>query len=104
MMDRAHLLVVVSHDMDSLTRLCSRGIWLENGRVRMDGPMDQVIDAYEQSVPTRAARPGGRVTTKGTPPPEPRQEGAAVAPPASDSARLRACTQEREQARSQGAA
>lgn len=39
-------MVVVSHDLDSLPDLCSRGVWLEHGRVRMDGPLDDVVAAY----------------------------------------------------------
>ncbi len=40
-------LLVVSHDLHSLRRLCSRAVWLEHGRVRMDGPIDDVLTAYE---------------------------------------------------------
>lgn len=43
-------MVIVSHDLDLARTLCSRGVWMEAGRVRMDGPIDTVIDAYmEQS-------------------------------------------------------
>ncbi|MFO0928154.1 MAG: ABC transporter ATP-binding protein [Gemmataceae bacterium] len=50
MMARADLIVMVSHDMDSLARLCTSGIWLDHGRVRQVGPIDQVIAAYTDSV------------------------------------------------------
>lgn len=46
MMGKAELIVVVSHDLTTLARLCERGIWMEQGRVRMDGPMAEVIEAY----------------------------------------------------------
>jgi ABC-type polysaccharide/polyol phosphate transport system ATPase subunit len=46
MMDQAELIVCVSHDTDSLANLCERGIWLDHGRVKADGPIDDVIDAY----------------------------------------------------------
>ena len=36
----------VSHNMQAITRLCSRCILLENGRVRMDGPSQRVASAY----------------------------------------------------------
>jgi lipopolysaccharide transport system ATP-binding protein len=39
-------LVVVSHDMDAVRRLCTRAIWLDRGTLRMDGPVDAVVDAY----------------------------------------------------------
>ena len=36
----------VSHNMAAVENLCSRGIWIDSGRVRMDGPTHQVIEAY----------------------------------------------------------
>jgi lipopolysaccharide transport system ATP-binding protein len=50
MMARAKLMVVVSHDLTSLANLCDRGVWLDHGRVRKDGPMDEVIAAYTESM------------------------------------------------------
>jgi ABC-type polysaccharide/polyol phosphate transport system ATPase subunit len=44
--DRVRLLVLVSHDLESLRRMCRRAVWLERGQVRQDGPSDEVIDAY----------------------------------------------------------
>jgi len=58
MMDRARFIVMVSHDLISLAQFCTRGIWMDHGAVRMDGPMDQVIGAYTESVsrpPSQAA-------------------------------------------------
>jgi ABC-type polysaccharide/polyol phosphate transport system ATPase subunit len=46
MMEKARILVVVSHDMSVLPRLCDRALWLEKGRLRADGPVDEVIEAY----------------------------------------------------------
>ena len=46
MMEQAEMLVVVSHDLDSLARLCERGVWLDHGQVRQVGPIDEVILAY----------------------------------------------------------
>jgi ABC-type polysaccharide/polyol phosphate transport system ATPase subunit len=37
MMARARLLVVVSHDLGALSRLCERVLWLDHGQVRQDG-------------------------------------------------------------------
>jgi lipopolysaccharide transport system ATP-binding protein len=39
-------LVLTSHDMDMVRRLCERAIWLERGRLVMDGPADSVVTAY----------------------------------------------------------
>ena len=43
-------LVVVSHDLETVGRLCSRAIWLDHGRVRMDGAFTDVRAAYEAAV------------------------------------------------------
>jgi lipopolysaccharide transport system ATP-binding protein len=36
----------VSHNMSAVENLCSRGIWIANGQVRMDGTTHEVIEAY----------------------------------------------------------
>lgn len=41
-------LLFVSHDMGSLTSLCSRGIWLDRGRLAIDGKAKSVCHAYLQ--------------------------------------------------------
>ncbi len=38
--------VLVSHDLESVRRLCRRAIWLDEGRVQADGPTDAVIARY----------------------------------------------------------
>jgi ABC-2 type transport system ATP-binding protein/lipopolysaccharide transport system ATP-binding protein len=38
----------VSHDLGSVTRLCSRAIWLEHGRVEADGPAPEIVSEYLQ--------------------------------------------------------
>jgi ABC-type polysaccharide/polyol phosphate transport system ATPase subunit len=50
MMARAKIIVVVSHDLGNLPRLCETGMWLAQGRVRMVGPIDRVIAAYREHV------------------------------------------------------
>ncbi len=37
-------LVVVSHDLDLVSRICERGVLLEHGQVIMDGPVRDVVD------------------------------------------------------------
>ena len=39
-------IVIVSHSLDSVKKLCKRGIWLKNGVIAMDGNDDDVIAAY----------------------------------------------------------
>jgi len=39
-------IVFVSHDQEAVRRLCTRAIWLDCGRIRMDGPVDDVLGSY----------------------------------------------------------
>ena len=40
-------LVCVSHDTTVVRDLCELGLWLEHGKIRMFGPAETVLDAYE---------------------------------------------------------
>ena len=40
----------VSHNMSAVENLCSRGIWVADGSVQLDGPANEVIEAYMSSV------------------------------------------------------
>jgi ABC-2 type transport system ATP-binding protein len=40
--------ILVSHDMTAVRRLAQKAIWLENGVVKMSGPTEQVVAAYEK--------------------------------------------------------
>jgi ABC-type polysaccharide/polyol phosphate transport system ATPase subunit len=40
--------VLVSHDMNTVKKLATKAIWLENGIVKMSGPVEQVVSAYEK--------------------------------------------------------
>jgi ABC-type polysaccharide/polyol phosphate transport system ATPase subunit len=46
---RGGTLVVVSHDAESVRELCTRAVWLDGGEIRMDGPVDEVLAAYEST-------------------------------------------------------
>lgn len=39
-------MVFVTHSMDSVKNLCDRAVWLYDGKVRMDGNTDEVVDEY----------------------------------------------------------
>ena len=45
----AGTLMLVSHSMEEISRLCTRAIWIEEGKVVADGPVDEVLPAYSQS-------------------------------------------------------
>ncbi|NJE79767.1 ABC transporter ATP-binding protein [Olsenella sp. SW781] len=38
----------VSHSMKQVERICERAIWIEKGVQRMDGPVEEVVEAYER--------------------------------------------------------
>jgi ABC-type polysaccharide/polyol phosphate transport system ATPase subunit len=43
-------LLFVSHSGPQIQKLCERVIWLEHGKVRLDGPTNDVLNAYAASV------------------------------------------------------
>ena len=42
--------LLVTHDVYSAMKLCNRFIWLDRGRVLLDGPSRDVLHAYERSI------------------------------------------------------
>jgi len=36
-------IVFVSHDLEAVEELCSRGIWLEKGEMRVDGEVREIV-------------------------------------------------------------
>jgi ABC-type polysaccharide/polyol phosphate transport system ATPase subunit len=55
LMSNARAVIVVSHDMGALSYLSDRVVWLDHGKVRMEGPTKAVIAAYTQQAATPAA-------------------------------------------------
>ncbi len=50
MMARAHLMVMVSHDLDMIAKTCTRAVWMDHGRMVQSGPCTEVIAAYRAAV------------------------------------------------------
>lgn len=50
MMDGGTTVIYVSHNIESVAGICSRVIWLEHGRVHMDGTADKVCRAFMGSM------------------------------------------------------
>ncbi len=46
MVHGAELLVLSSHSAPTILRWCNRVIWMDQGRIRADGPPDEVLAAY----------------------------------------------------------
>ena len=38
--------MIVSHDLISLNKMCTRGIWMHEGKVRVDAPIADTLTAY----------------------------------------------------------
>src|SRR5207244_2986582 len=56
MMAKAHLMVVVSHELGSLEKMCNRVAWLDHGRIIRSGPSAEVIAAYPRQVQSQPGR------------------------------------------------
>jgi ABC-type polysaccharide/polyol phosphate transport system ATPase subunit len=50
MIEKANLIVMVSHDLVALSEFCNRIVWMEQGTVRMDGSPDIVLEAYRKAM------------------------------------------------------
>lgn len=46
LIDKANIMIMVSHDHRLLRSLCNRVIWLDHGKLVADGAPDEVIDRY----------------------------------------------------------
>lgn len=43
-------IVLVTHDLNAVRELCDRAIWLDDGQIQREGPVDQVIELYLDQV------------------------------------------------------
>jgi len=46
LVEKTGILVIASHSKDLLLKVCNRIIWLEHGKVRLDGNPQDVAKAY----------------------------------------------------------
>jgi len=54
----AHMVIVVSHSMDFITKTCDRALWVEKGRVVLEGKPEEITQAYlAKVVPPKPAGP-----------------------------------------------
>jgi ABC-type polysaccharide/polyol phosphate transport system ATPase subunit len=47
--ERGLTVLFVSHDMEAITRVCTRVIWLQRGQVIRDGDPEEVVDEYQNA-------------------------------------------------------
>ena len=43
---KGRTIIFVSHDLEAVSRLCRRAIWLHEGRIKMDGAAEDVLSGY----------------------------------------------------------
>ncbi|MEM8704822.1 MAG: ABC transporter ATP-binding protein [Actinomycetota bacterium] len=55
MRENSGTIVMVSHNLAEIRRACSRVVWIDKGRVRMDAKPNEVIAAYRDDVAERRA-------------------------------------------------
>ena len=67
LISHAQAVVVVSHDLPSLERLCSRILWLDHGRIRMVGPARRGRPGLRGSHPRQRPAPRGLISRPGRP-------------------------------------
>jgi ABC-2 type transport system ATP-binding protein len=47
--DRGKTIVLVTHGMSDVVRICQRAAWLDHGQLRMLGAPDEIVDAYMET-------------------------------------------------------
>jgi len=58
LMSQARLMIMISHDLDSLPMMCTKVAWMDHGQIRRLGPPLEVINAYRQAVALAPPAPG----------------------------------------------
>lgn len=55
-------LVLVSHDLAQVEAVCTRGLWLHDGRLRHDGPVRETLGAYRRWIEENVQRNAGEAS------------------------------------------
>lgn len=55
--ERAEIVVLAIHSNDTIRKTCNKVLWMERGRMRMFGAVDEVLSAYELEVSTGGTHP-----------------------------------------------
>jgi ABC-type polysaccharide/polyol phosphate transport system ATPase subunit len=50
MVEKSSILIVVSHDISQIRRLCNRVIFLDHGNIVNDGVPEVIIEQYKQKI------------------------------------------------------
>ena len=54
--EEAATIFVVSHSLSTIENSCTRAIWIDRGVQKLDGSVEEVIDAYRASIPSLAGK------------------------------------------------
>jgi len=46
MIDKSNIMIMVSHEQELVRTLCNRVVWLDHGKLKADGPTEQVLKQY----------------------------------------------------------
>ncbi len=49
MIEKASIMFLASHDNNTIRRFCTRTLWMKGGQLMLDGPPDEVLEAYAAS-------------------------------------------------------
>ena len=44
--DEGKTMVFVTHSMGQVKELCTRAVWINEGKIAKDGPVNEVVDEY----------------------------------------------------------
>jgi len=47
LIEKTKIMIISSHDINIMNDICTRGIWMEKGKIKMDGEIGEVIKAYQ---------------------------------------------------------
>lgn len=53
MIDKANIMIMVSHDHKLVRSLCNRVIWMDHGKLIADGSPEDIVERYLQGMPSR---------------------------------------------------
>jgi ABC-type polysaccharide/polyol phosphate transport system ATPase subunit len=60
LLDRAGTIVFVSHSLPNIREFCDRVLWLDDGRVRLIGKADTVVERYQAAIRRERLQRGAR--------------------------------------------
>jgi teichoic acid transport system ATP-binding protein len=67
LIDKAGAVFLVSHSLGHIENICSRALWIEQGAVRADGAVKDVVTAYRESIAAGVSGTRASSHGKGTP-------------------------------------